>query len=299
MEAELESAIAHIRERWGPDAIRRGSVHPPILPTGYEAIDELLGIGGLPMGMLCELVARATAGRTVLLGDILHEAQEEGHQVVYVDVEQGVDLELLNQQGVYFEALTVLRPTSLQQGLDITHDVARRGHGEVIVFDRLPPSPEGGFGEIFRRWRAALGPSGCTLLVLSEVPTSSSLIGVRLLLEREDWLRCRDRIWGCRSRVTVLKNAHGPPGRSTPITLTFHHHISGGEDESHRLCLDSPLCGTNGIPSAGDGLPPRDRLPGRAGAGCLSPGDDSRRARGDAPGAGPGPLSSGPHRPGR
>ncbi|MFO7918424.1 MAG: hypothetical protein R6V13_10120 [Anaerolineae bacterium] len=295
--AALASTITHIRERWGPEAIHKASTYPPALSTGYESLDRLLRIGGLPMGRLCELVSRATAGRTVLLGRTLHAAQEEGHQIVYVDVEHGVDLPLLSQGGVDFEALTVLRPASLQQALGITHDVARRGHGEVIVFDRLPPST--GTNSLARRWHAALGSSGCTLLILSEAPTSCSVVGVRLLLEREEWLHCRGRIWGCRSRATVLKNAHGPPGRSTSLTLAFHHHISGGDDETHRVCLDSPLCRTDGIAAAGGGLPPRDRLPGRAGAGHLSAGSESRRKGGDGPGGGPGPLPPGPHGPGR
>lgn len=294
---KLESTIAHIRDRWGPEAIRRASTHPPALSTGYESLDRLLRIGGLPKGTLCELVARATAGRTVLLGGILHAAQEEGHQIVYVDVEQGVDLPLLSQQGVDFEALTVLRAASLQQGLGITHDVARRGHGEVIVFDRLPPSV--GTDSLARRWHAALGPSGCTLLILSEAPTSWSIVGARLLLEREAWLHCRGRIWGCRSQATVLKNAHGPPGQSTSLTLAFHHHISGGEDETHRLHLDSPLCGADGFASAGGGLSPRDRLPGCAGAGHLPSRRKSRDKGGNGPGAGPDPLPPGPRGPGR
>jgi hypothetical protein len=68
---QLDAAMATIQRRFGPRALVQdkpasaaGGV--PTIPTGFPALDHVLGIGGLPRAKVCELVGPATSGKTTL-----------------------------------------------------------------------------------------------------------------------------------------------------------------------------------------------------------------------------------------
>src|SRR5512140_1807141 len=60
----LESAVAYIHERWGPDAIRQGQAraHVAHVSTGFPELDAATGTGGIPRGRLSVLSGTPTSG---------------------------------------------------------------------------------------------------------------------------------------------------------------------------------------------------------------------------------------------
>ncbi len=50
---------------------------------------------------------------------------------------------------------------------------------------------------------------------------------VRLLLEKEEWLRKGRDVRGYRARTTVLKNKLGPAGKQGAIAITFDGVVHG------------------------------------------------------------------------
>ena len=62
--ARLEMAVAALNRRFGPRAVVRGESQAdadaprarPRLPTGFPALDEALGIGGLPLGRISDAI---------------------------------------------------------------------------------------------------------------------------------------------------------------------------------------------------------------------------------------------------
>jgi len=92
---QLEMTVAAIQRQHGPWALVKGdrsrvtgSAAVPHIPTGFPALDRVLGIGGLPQGRVCELVGPATSGKTTLALKFLAQAQAvgpAGGQVGYLD----------------------------------------------------------------------------------------------------------------------------------------------------------------------------------------------------------------------
>ena len=247
---QLEHTVTLIQKRWGPRAIHRGkrtkvTADLPVLSTGFPNVDRALGIGGFPRGRISELVASGTAGQATLAAKTLVQAQRVGQQIVYVDVNQTVDLDFLARCGVHLDSLVVLRPFGFRHALEMTDDLIREGGAGTVVFDRLHPMVFGTgalhtLERALREWNALLNRSSCTLLFLTETilldyyPVDLALpyfASVRLAFEWQNWLYRRRRVSGFVAKVTVLKNKLGPSGQSLPIRVSFNNHIHGDGDE--------------------------------------------------------------------
>ncbi|MFN2581962.1 MAG: hypothetical protein ABR498_04380, partial [Candidatus Dormibacteria bacterium] len=64
MTDSLAAALATLRHRYGPEALRRGALPemPRVWATGVPAIDDVLTPGGLPNGRLTLLAAATHRG---------------------------------------------------------------------------------------------------------------------------------------------------------------------------------------------------------------------------------------------
>ncbi|MBV8528547.1 MAG: hypothetical protein JOZ75_09550, partial [Candidatus Dormibacteraeota bacterium] len=60
----LDAALATLKRRYGPKALRRGNAAEAaaVWPTGVPAIDDVLAPGGLPRGRLTVLAAGTRGG---------------------------------------------------------------------------------------------------------------------------------------------------------------------------------------------------------------------------------------------
>jgi recombination protein RecA len=233
----LEFTVAAIQKRWGPRAMHkaREAPPPPVCSTGFAALDETLGLGGLPQGRFTELIGCGTAGQFSVAASTLAQAQRLGQQVAYVDAWATVDVEALVRWGVRLDALVILRPRGFAHALTMTGDLVRtRGVG-TVVFDRLHDLSLLADGEAsraldqaLRDWAPRLDRSLGTFLFLTET-TSPGLYpdglplpyfaSIRLLFARLEWLRRGKKVTGFASEVTILKNKLGPAGKG--VRLTF------------------------------------------------------------------------------
>ena len=245
---QLEHTATLIQKQWGPRAIRtaekkEATVESTVLPTGFANVDRALGVGGFPRGRISELIASGTAGQITLVAKTICQAQSNGQQVVYIDVDHMLDLDFIARCGVCFDSLVILRPFSFQNALEMAGDLVRDGGADVIVFDRIHPMlVEADLSRLdmaIREWNPALSRSLCTLLFLTETifldtyPVNLSLpyfASVRLGFELNSWLHQRHHVSGFVSTITVLKNKLGPPGRSVRIKVTFNGRVHGVGD---------------------------------------------------------------------
>lgn len=244
---KLQHTISTIQQRWGPTAIRTARESavvpdPPALPTGFRAVDQLLGIGGLPRGRITELIASGTAGQATLAAKTLAQAQRLGQQVAWVDIAHTVDLDFLARCGVRFDALTILRPWDFAHALAMTGDLLRGEGIGVLVLDRvadLLPDEENALDIALREWNPLLSRTLCTLIALTETPSTGVypsglslpfFASVRLQFQRWNWLYRRNRVVGFTSNVAVLKNRFGPSGRSALIQVHYANGIQTGDE---------------------------------------------------------------------
>ena len=81
--ATLQRVIATIQRRWGERALHilgQSSSSPATsaISTGFAALDQALGIGGLPRARMTELLGPPTSGKTTLALRMLAQAQQDG-----------------------------------------------------------------------------------------------------------------------------------------------------------------------------------------------------------------------------
>jgi len=239
--ARLESTIAALQRRWGTRAIYRPGDTPepdvPICPTGFEALDDALGIGGLPRGRFSELIGYGTAGQSTVAARTLARAQSGGQQVAYVDVGATVDIDNLVRCGVRLDDLTILRPQGFTHALAMTGDLLRAGGVAAVVFDRVHDlylladgEAHAEFHRAVRDWTPVLAHSLGTFLFITEASAPGvypedlplpHMASVRLAFRRRRWLLRGTRIVGYASEVTVLKNRHGPSRQSVTLEIVI------------------------------------------------------------------------------
>jgi len=245
----LDSTVAAIQRRWGPKALQRGPrpVPPPHIPTGFAALDQILTIGGIPRHRLTELLGAPTSGMATLALKIIATAQAGGDTAAYIDLNATFDPDYAARCEVNLARLVLVRPRSGREAMEMVHSLlASRGVG-VLVFDAVSPAlsddPAGrqALAAALSHLPALLAPSPCAPIFLTPLqfgdaestanyPAGFALphyATLRLLLEKERWLKKRGDIRGYRAKVQVLKNKLGPAGKSATIAITFNGVVRG------------------------------------------------------------------------
>jgi len=261
---QLERAVVAIRRHWGSHAIQKArvtgsAIHLPAIPTGFPEVDRITGVGGLLRGKIAELIGYGTAGQFTVVARTLGRAQRMGQPAAYLDLDHAVDLDGLARCGVDFDSLVILRPFSFEHGLEMVRDLLREEGVGLVAFDRIHASSllseRGGLERLdraLREWNPILHRSLCTLIFLTETtlhypyPPASPLAhfaSLRLSLERQGWLYHGGRAIGFTSRVTVLKNRSGPPGRWALIQVNLVSPLGANEHEEDSLPVDPPFGG--------------------------------------------------------
>jgi recombination protein RecA len=224
----IAQVVTAIQQRWGAHALHRlAQVKTTAdgLPTGYAALDRLLGRGGIPRGMLTCLSGRPTSGITTLALDVVARAQAEGEVTVYIDAGHTLDPAYVAQRGIDLERLLVVWPQPRELGLDIARDIAAAQGAGVIVFDLGAGTAQPGqIDRMMRQLLMTLARSSYALMGLSAASdglnaAAVSQAGVHLRVERQHWVHHAGRVEGYEVRVTALKNKVAPPGQ--PVTLTL------------------------------------------------------------------------------
>jgi RecA/RadA recombinase len=228
---------------------------PPVVRTGFAALDAILGPGGLPRAGSVAVRGDGSSGTTTLALRLLAEAQAAGGIVGYVDLARSFDPIEAVARGIHLEWLVLLTPASLDEGLSMTGALLRARTVDVLVLD-LPargshlrsdgrgrpdgrsrsPRSSPGVGERLRRL-AALARNAEALLVVIEPPglprslggALEETAGVRLELARRAWIRLGRDVVGQRTEVVVARNRSGPPGRRAELRILY---ADGGDRDA-------------------------------------------------------------------
>src|SRR3989338_5121079 len=86
----LDNAVNEIKERFGEGSIMKLSettaVNVDTIPTGSIAMDQALGVGGMPRGRIIEIYGAESSGKTTLSLHIVAEAQKKGGVCAYIEI---------------------------------------------------------------------------------------------------------------------------------------------------------------------------------------------------------------------
>lgn len=266
-----------------------------VVPTGFAALDAILGPGGLPRTATVALRGDGSSGRTTVALRLAAEAQAAGSIVAWLDLARAFDPVEAVARGVRPEWLVVLTPVDLAEALALAGALLAARTVDVLVVD-LPDGRDRAVrgarvGDRLGRLAALARRAGTLLVVLEPAALGRGLAaaveeasGLRLEMERCGWIRLGRDVVGQRSAVTVARSRYGPPGRRAELAILY----AEGGDRDACLLRDPLLAGL--LPQAppgvdpagyppGPGLPPPsavESLPGESaalpGAGASPPG---------------------------
>ncbi len=226
--ATLEVTLDQLRLRWGQQIITRACERAPtpIIPSGFPALDELLG-GGLPVGQISLLAGMGTCGAGTLAGHLAAHAQAERRPVVWLDGDGTFDAAHAVHAGVKLADLFLIQPVDLAQALALARDLAELLPGGLVVFS-LPVLSSRSISQTAQELRRMAGPlagAGGTLLLVEAQPGLSEAAGLALHLARRRWLSRNGLVCGCETAVTLRKGRGIPSGRSVILEIIYQEAL--------------------------------------------------------------------------
>ena len=94
-EEALQTALAKIEKQFGKGAVMKlgqnSTLNVEAIPTGSLSLDIALGIGGVPRGRIVEIYGPESSGKTTVALHVVAEAQKQGGEAVFIDVEHALD----------------------------------------------------------------------------------------------------------------------------------------------------------------------------------------------------------------
>ena len=264
----LDDAIAGIEKSFGKGSIMMlGSkkfVAVDVIPTSSLALDEALGIGGIPRGRVIEVYGPESGGKTTLTLHIIAEAQKLGGQAAFIDAEHALDPVYARKLGVDVDHLLISQPDNGEQALEIAEALIKSGKVAIIVVDSvaaLVPKAEleGDMGDPQMGLQARLMSQAMRKLTGITNQTKTSLIfinqirekigvmfgspetttggralkfyaSVRLDIRKTQIIKDGDVVIGADTRIKVVKNKLGPPYREAEIRMIYGFGISRESD---------------------------------------------------------------------
>ena len=138
----IETTTKEIIKKFGKGSIMRYGEEGPqmqveAIPTGSIALDNALGIGGVPRGRIVEIYGPESSGKTTLSLEILAEAQAMGGVVAFIDAEHALDPGYAARIGVDIDDVLISQPDTGEQALEICDMLVRSGAIDVVVVDSV------------------------------------------------------------------------------------------------------------------------------------------------------------------
>lgn len=106
------------------------------IPTGIPEVDNILGIGGFPIGRIIDLFGQQGAGKTSLALHALQKAQEKDLEAVFVDAEHSLNTEYAKAIGVDLSKVYIYQPTTAEEAFNVINMLL--DDIDYIIIDSMP-----------------------------------------------------------------------------------------------------------------------------------------------------------------
>lgn len=261
----LEVTFSQIEKQYGKGSVMLLGERPnnKVLATssGSLLIDNVIGIGGYPVGRIIEVFGPEASGKTTLALHAIAESQRNGGICAFIDAEHALDPAYATKIGVNINDLIISQPDCGEQALEIAEMLIRSGAIDIVVIDSvaaLVPRAEleGDMGDAhvglqarlmsqaLRKLASVVHKSNTILLFINQIrqtingmafgPKETTTGGkalkfyasLRLDVRRIGSLKKEEVHFGNRVAVKAVKNKIAAPFKSTEVDLLFDGGIS-------------------------------------------------------------------------